>query len=85
VFYVFRAIESDRYVLRAANTGISTIIDPRGRINRQTGLFEEGAYVGTFSLKNEKTAYVAYGDCFVLFSFLFLLAACASKTLIRKQ
>ena len=29
--YVFRAVETDRYVLRAANTGISAIIDPRGR------------------------------------------------------
>mgnify|MGYP000924751260 CR=1 FL=1 len=85
VFYIFRAIESDRYVLRAANTGISTIIDPRGRIKEQTGLFEEGAFVGTFSLKNEKTAYVVYGDYFILFSFLFVLFACASKMFINKK
>jgi len=81
VFYIFRAIEADRYVLRAANTGISTIIDPRGRIKEQTGLFVESAFAGMFSLKTEKTPYVTYGDYFILFSFLCLLTVCASKML----
>ena len=84
VFYIFRAIEADRYVLRAANTGISTIIDPRGRIKEQTDLFVESAFAGAFSLKTEKTPYVTYGDYFILFSFLCLLTACASKMLRYK-
>lgn len=88
VFYIFRAIEADRYVLRAANTGISTIIDPRGRIRQQTGLFEEDIISGTFSLKNDKTPYVIYGDYFILLSFVCLLLACLTKmsgTLRRKR
>ncbi|MCX5808736.1 MAG: apolipoprotein N-acyltransferase, partial [Proteobacteria bacterium] len=82
VFYVFRAVEADRYVLRAANTGISTIIDPRGRIKEQTGLFVESTFTGMFSLKTEKTPYVTYGDYFILFSFLCLLVICVLKLLI---
>ena len=84
VFYIFRAIEADRFVLRAANTGISTIIDPRGRIKGQTGLFVESTFTGMFSLKTEKTPYVAYGDYFILFSFLCLLVICVLK-LLRLQ
>ena len=80
-FYVFRAIEADRYVLRAANTGISTIIDPRGRIKEQTDLFVENTFTGMFSLKTEKTPYVNYGDYFILFSFLCLLVICVLKLL----
>ena len=36
-FYVFRAVESDRYVLRAANTGISAIIDPKAAFTERPG------------------------------------------------
>jgi apolipoprotein N-acyltransferase len=36
-----RAIENDVYVVQAANTGISAVIDPAGRIIEQTGIDEE--------------------------------------------
>ncbi|MCX5811566.1 MAG: apolipoprotein N-acyltransferase [Proteobacteria bacterium] len=75
-FYVFRAIETDRYVLRAANTGISAIIDPRGRIRQKTGIFTEDAIQGNFSLRNGQTFYVRYGDYFVLMAFLLLASLC---------
>jgi apolipoprotein N-acyltransferase len=39
---VFRAIEYRRPVLRAANSGYSAVIDSRGRIESQLGLFESG-------------------------------------------
>jgi apolipoprotein N-acyltransferase len=71
-FYVFRAVETDRYVLRAANTGISAIIDPRGRTTARTGMFKEAVLNGTFSLRHGETVYVRYGDYFVVLAFLFL-------------
>ncbi len=51
---MFRAIETDRYVLRAANTGISSIIDPRGRIEGKTPIFTEEVLRGTYALKEYK-------------------------------
>jgi apolipoprotein N-acyltransferase len=65
-FYVFRAIETDRYVLRAANTGISSIIDPRGRIEGKTPIFTEEVLRGKYALKNTQTFYVRHGDYFIL-------------------
>ena len=41
-----RAIEQGRYLARAANTGISGIIDPYGRVLVRTKLFETAAVVG---------------------------------------
>ncbi len=76
VFYIFRAIEADRWVLRAANTGISAIIDPRGRITGKTAIFKEAVLKGTFSKRDGQTPYVRYGDYFVLLSVLFLAMAC---------
>jgi apolipoprotein N-acyltransferase len=73
-FYIFRAIETDRFVLRAANTGISAIIDPRGRTLAKTGIFQKAVLNGTFSSRKSKTPYVAYGDYFVLLSLLALIA-----------
>ncbi|OPX97705.1 MAG: Apolipoprotein N-acyltransferase [Syntrophorhabdus sp. PtaB.Bin006] len=72
-FYIFRAIETDRYVLRSANTGISAIIDPRGRIKEKTPIFEERILKGTFSLRNGLTFYVRHGDFFVLLALISLL------------
>ena len=77
--YVFRAIETDRYVLRAANTGISAIIDPRGRTCAKTGIFKEEVLNGFFSLRKGETPYVRYGDWFVLCCFLFLAIAALAR------
>lgn len=64
-FYVFRAIETERYVIRAANTGISAIIDTRGRIRAETGIFKDAVLKGDFLLSNSRTFYVRYGDWFI--------------------
>jgi len=65
-FYTFRAIETDRFVLRAANTGVSAIIDPRGRIIARTNIFERTVLKGTFAMRDGQTFYVRHGDYFVV-------------------
>ncbi len=71
-FYIFRAIETDRFVLRAANTGISAVIDPRGRIQGKTSIFTEDVLRGSYGLKNTITPYVRFGDYFILICLVFL-------------
>ena len=83
-FYTFRAIETDRFVLRAANTGVSAIIDPRGRIVARTGVFVRTVLKGTFAMRDGQTFYVRYGDYFVLVCFLLLAGLVARGIVVKK-
>ncbi|MGE3508899.1 MAG: apolipoprotein N-acyltransferase, partial [Vicinamibacterales bacterium] len=59
-----RAIENGRYLVRAANTGISGIVDPYGRVVAQSALFEPAVIVGDARLLTERTIYTQIGDVF---------------------
>jgi apolipoprotein N-acyltransferase len=62
---VFRAVENKVFLLRAANTGISAVVDPVGRIRKASALFEEDLLIDTVGLRrSEITFYSAYGDVF---------------------
>ncbi len=57
-----RALETGRFVLRAANTGVTAIIAPDGRILRQLPWWTEGTLAGTYRLQETGTGYLAWGD-----------------------
>jgi apolipoprotein N-acyltransferase len=57
-----RAIEQGRYLVRSANTGISGIVDPYGRVLIRTKLFETVAVVGEARFVQAKTVYATIGD-----------------------
>jgi apolipoprotein N-acyltransferase len=56
-----RAIEQGRYLARAANTGISGLVDPYGRV-RQSGIFEQAALVEEARFLTVRTIYSRIGD-----------------------
>lgn len=59
-----RAVENRRYVVRAAATGISTIIDPYGRSLGEAGLYETGIVTANISPMRTITPYTRLGDVF---------------------
>lgn len=66
-----RAIEQGRFLVRAANTGISGVIDPYGRVVARTPLFEEHYLTADVRLIDARTVYSHLGDvlayaCFVV-------------------
>jgi apolipoprotein N-acyltransferase len=61
---VFRAVENRIAFARSANTGISGLIDPSGRIMQATPIFTEQAISGHLPLRQTLTFYTRYGDAF---------------------
>ena len=57
-----RAVETGRYLVRAANTGISSVVDPYGRVQVQSPLFETGTWTGDVRWLDGVTWYVRIGD-----------------------
>lgn len=56
-FAALRAVENRRSVVRSANGGISTIINPLGITEAETKMFTRTVLVGDISLQNEKTFF----------------------------
>jgi apolipoprotein N-acyltransferase len=59
-FAVLRAIENRRSVVRCANGGISSIINPLGVTEAETEMFTRTVLVGDVSLQTEKTFYTEH-------------------------
>ena len=70
----YRAIESRRPMVRAANTGISMVIDQAGRVVARLGLNKEGAFTARIAPATSLTFYARFGD---LFAWLSVAAAVA--------
>lgn len=74
-----RAIENDRWILRAATTGISALIDPAGRIVESLPLDAQGIVQGTFEEKSTRTLYVRFGDWFAVAAWIALAAVILAR------
>jgi apolipoprotein N-acyltransferase len=59
---VVRCVEQDLGMARCANTGISMIIDPRGRVRQETPLFHEAVLTGDVELGDRTTLFRQWGD-----------------------
>ena len=69
---IIRAVETGRAVVRAANTGISGVIQPSGRIQYMTGLEETTTFVEEVPLNREDTLYTRFGNSILALCVLLL-------------
>lgn len=74
-----RAIENRRYVVRAANSGISGIIAPSGRVIIRIPLYLRKSAEADIQLRDGKSLYVRFGDWLIL-----LLGFMVAIAFIRK-
>ncbi|HEU0004941.1 MAG TPA: apolipoprotein N-acyltransferase [Terriglobia bacterium] len=59
-----RAIENHRYLLRAANNGISAIISPNGHVVKSVARNKRIFLEGHFAFETQMTLYAQFGDVF---------------------
>lgn len=69
-----RAIETHRWVIRCAHSGISAIISPTGAIERRLPLGIPGLLTAHVGLQSGHTPFVAFGNWFVI--------ACAASAVL---
>lgn len=72
-----RAVETGRYVVHAAVSGISAIVDPTGRVVASSGLFEPAVTRATIRASSVTTPYVRWGNWAVWAAGALALAAFA--------
>lgn len=69
-----RALETGRYLLRATNTGVSAIIDPKGRVVAAAPQFETAVVGAKIRAMEGGTPYIGLGDAPTI-SGLFIVIA----------
>lgn len=79
-----RAVENCRYLLRAANNGISAVVDPFGRVVSRIQRNQRTALESSFEFRKELTLYSRYGDwlawlCLALSGSLLTMAGFGEK------
>ena len=81
---VFRSVENRRTLIRAANTGVSSFIDPLGRIVKTVERQGKKTYVSGYAiasmpLNNTLTFYTRFGDVFVYLCMVIVLCGVLLK------
>ena len=71
-----RCIEQNRWLLRATNTGISAVVDARGRVDMRGDVFQAGSILARADLEEKRSLYyyLASGLPFGAFAFLAICA-----------
>jgi apolipoprotein N-acyltransferase len=86
---VLRAVENRRYLLRAATTGISGIIDPYGRILSKSELMSKTYLTGNITPHQKLTFYSKHGDILpfgsLTLTVIFLILAMVKRFNERKK
>jgi apolipoprotein N-acyltransferase len=76
-----RAIEQGRYLARAANTGISGVVDPYGRVVQQSAIFEQAGLVEDVRILTTRTIYSRIGD---VIAYLSMAVTALALMVIRR-
>ena len=78
-----RAIESGRYLVRSANTGISAIITPTGRVLDTEPALRDGYCISNIELRSNSTLFSLLGNVFAYISLAFVVFLAVSEPILK--
>jgi apolipoprotein N-acyltransferase len=76
-----RAIENNRWLLSATNTGLTAAIDPAGRVVAQVPRKERSVLVAPYALVSSTTFYTRHGDWFAYLCAIISVGALGARFL----
>jgi len=82
---VLRAVENRRFLLRAATTGVSGIVDPRGRVLVESPIMTTAVLTGDIVPVDQRTFYTRHGDVLALLCLTFGLISFIMSLFKRPQ
>ncbi|MDY6936494.1 MAG: apolipoprotein N-acyltransferase [Cyanobacteriota bacterium] len=82
---VMRAIETDRWAVRATNTGYSAIVDPHGRTQWISGINTYEVHADTIYRRETRTPYTRWGNFIWIFAQLAIIIVGIIDPPIRKS
>lgn len=77
---VLRAVENGRYIMRAANTGVSSIIRADGKISNYLEPLVEGIVYGEVHMRTNRTIYTYIGNLIVWLSIAYTVSTAIYTT-----
>ena len=80
-----RAIENNRWLLSATNTGLTAAIDPLGRVVASLPRQQREALVAPYSLISGTTFYTRHGDWFACLCAIISLGALAARFVFKRS
>ena len=80
-----RAIENERWILSATDTGVTASIDPYGRTVARLPRKERGALVAPYALTSVTTFYTRHGDWFPWLCAIISLGALLTRFGLREK
>ncbi|HUO24729.1 MAG TPA: apolipoprotein N-acyltransferase [Candidatus Aquilonibacter sp.] len=80
-----RAIENDRWLLSATDTGVTASIDPYGRVVARLRRKQRGGLVAPYALTSVTTFYTRHGDWFSWLCAIISVGALLTRFRFRKK
>lgn len=82
---VFRAVENRTWIVQAANSGVSGIIDPWGNVIKETDIFTRLAIDGVIHPSNVKTIYSKTGDLLPILAGILSMIILFLPSIVKKK
>ena len=82
---ILRAVEQGKYTVNCGNTGLTSIVDDKGRVVSVMPIYTEGYIIDTVYASSGRTLYSYIGNLFVYVCIAAIFVSFALEFVYRKN